>query len=124
MTDGGKVRLVRTRRDKVRILGAASSGVNEKVVVGVGRQIREAYGEKGKEVRLKGVRFIPSTKVDLDDGAFQVMAKTVVEVSSGVDAGRAEAVDSVVTIGRGKDEGQVLESVKIPYFEQRAIASG
>jgi hypothetical protein len=108
----------------VRILGAESSGVTKKIAEGVSQKIRAAYRGRGERVRLKGMRFLPSTKIELGDGTFQVMANTVVEVSGGSNMQRSEAIDSVVTVQRKKHEGQVLESVKIPYLEQRVAAAG
>jgi hypothetical protein len=108
----------------VRVLGAESAGVTKKVARGVSQKIRAAYGGSGKRVRLTGMRFLPSTKIDLGNGAFQVMANTVVQVTGRAGAQRSEAVDSVVTVMKKKKEGQVLESVKIPYLQKPTASVG
>jgi hypothetical protein len=99
--------------DDLHIFGAKPTGVTKKVAVEFGREITEAYRDKGRTVRLKGMRFIPSSRTDFGGGAFEVLANTVIEVEGqeGRPA-RSEAVDAVLTIGKGK--GQVLRTVKIP----------
>jgi hypothetical protein len=101
-----------------RIIGAEPAGVTKKVATGLGSRIKEAFGSRGKHVKIKGMRFIPSTKVDLGQGSFQVMANTVVEVSgaNGRPA-RAQAFDSVVTVTHRTREGQTLEGVRFPSLE-------
>lgn len=98
----------------VHVIGAEGTGVTKKVASHLSRRIKEAYGQSGKHVRLKGMRFIPSTKIDLGEGSFQVIANTVIEIASSSGAKRAESIDSVVTIDGKKNTGQVLRDVKIP----------
>jgi len=99
-------------------VGLESSGVTRKVATGLGMRIKQAFGSRGKHVRIRGMRFIASTKVDLGMGSFQVMANTVVEVegASGEPV-RPRAFDSVVTVGQGTGDGQVLENVKLPALD-------
>lgn len=106
----------------LNIVGAKPVGVTKKVAEELGREIAEAYRGKGRTVRLKGVRFNPSSKMNLGDGQFEVLANTVVEVEGqeGRPA-RSEAVEAVVTIGR--DKGQVLRTVKIPALNWMNQAS-
>jgi hypothetical protein len=113
----------KSKTGAIHIMGAEPAGVTKKVAAGVGRQIKQAFEVNGKRVRLKGMRFIPSTKIELGQGAFQVMANTVVEVA-GAKLGekRAESVDSVVTVDREKS-GQVLKAVKIPALERAQAAA-
>lgn len=97
----------------VHIVGAKPTGVTKKVAAALGREITEAYRDNGRKVRLKGMRFIPSTRMDFGPGKFEVLANTVVEVQGqGGRPSRSEAVDAVLTVGR--DKGQVLHDVKIP----------
>lgn len=99
------------------VMGAEQAGITPQTASRVGDKIIEAYERRGRRVRVKGLRFIPSTKVELGQGMFQVMASTIVEgVSSVKGHGRAEAIDSVITVSGS--EGQVLETVKIPYLDQ------
>jgi hypothetical protein len=106
------------------VVGNVPAGVTKKAATGVGKSIRLAFKESGRTVRLKGMRFIPSTKVDLGKGSFEVVANTVIEVGgqNGQPA-RAASVDSVVTIGRDNSKSQVVMAVKIPALE-RAKAQG
>lgn len=104
--------------NRTRIIGAEPAGVTKKVATGLGMRIKDAFGKRGKHVKIKGMRFIPSTKVDLGQGSFQVMANTVVEVAG--DKGkpaRAQAFDSVLTVTHRTREGQTLEGVKIPSLD-------
>jgi hypothetical protein len=109
---------VTPKKESARIIGAVSTGVTNKVATGLGISIREAFGRRGKHIKIKGMRFIPSTKVDLGKGSFQVMANTVVEIA-GVNGApvRPQAFDSVVTIARQPHSGQILESVKFPVLD-------
>lgn len=105
-------------RNATTVVGATPTGVTKKVVASLGRQIKGVFGQNGKSVVVKGMRFIPSTKVDLGGGSFQVMANTVVEVAgSGGGSTRSQSVDSVVTVERVAG-GQVLKGVKIPSLER------
>lgn len=98
-----------------------ADGFTKSVAAGVEKTVRGAYELSGKQVRVKGTRFIPSTVVELGRGRFQVMANTVVEIAGqGGRPSRSEAVESVVTVGR-KKAGQVLDGVKIPAFERLAL---
>lgn len=102
-----------------RIVGAKPSGVAESIATGAGAQIVAAYGSKGREVKLRGLRFIPSSKIDLGHGTFQILANTVIEIGgSQGEPGRAQSVDSVVTIGRKHKNGQILQGVKIPALDR------
>lgn len=105
----------------LNIVFAKPAGVTKKVAEALGRQIKGAYLEQGKKARPKGIRFIPSTRVDLGEGKFQVLANTVIEVAA-TDGrpSRSEAIDVVATIDR-QQTGQVLTSVKIPALEMRGI---
>lgn len=99
------------------IVGAEPIGITDKVARILGAEIETAYRKiKGREVQLKGMRFSPSSRVDLGDYQFQVLANTIVEVA-GVDGrpNRSEALESVVTIG-GKRQNQSLKALKIPAF--------
>lgn len=101
---------------EVHIVGAEPTGVTKKVAVALAREVREAYKGKGRKVRLKGMRFIPSSRMDFGEGKFEILANTVVEVEGqGGRPARSEAVDAVLTIGR--DKGQVLSAVKIPALD-------
>ncbi len=115
--------LSQRRSTSVRILGARSTGVTIKVAQALGQQIKGAYQRHGQKVRLKGMRFIPSSLVELGNGRFEVLANTVIEVAaSGGRPSRSEAVDSVVTIDR-ESAGQVLKDVKIPALDRAEQAS-
>lgn len=104
----------------IHIVGAEPTGVTKKVVAALGREITEAYRDKGRSVRLKGMRFIPSSRLDFGEGKFEVLANTVVEVEGQEGRpSRSEAVDAVLTIGR--DKGQVLSAVKIPALDWSAL---
>ncbi len=99
------------------IAGAQQAGITRKIASRVGDRIVEAFEQKGRRVRVKGMRFIPSTKVDFGQGAFQVMANTIVEaISPAGGPTRAEAIESVVTVSQARS--QVLETVKIPFLDQ------
>jgi len=108
------VAVIKSSPDLVlNIVGAKPAGVTNKVAKELGREVAEAYKGKGRQVRLKGVRFNPSSKMSLGQGQFEVLASTVVEVEGQEGRpDRSEAVEAVVTIGR--DKGQVLRTVKIP----------
>lgn len=102
-----------------KVVGATPSGLTKKVVSSIGRSIKTAFDQDGRVVVVKGLRFIPSSRVDLGGGTFQVMANTVVEVAASRGApGRARSVDSVVTVGREGGTGQVLKGVKIPELDR------
>ena len=91
--------------------------VTRKVQKGIAKQIMAAYQAKGRDVRLKGMRFIPSTVIELGGGKFEVIANSVIEVQQpGGLPRRSESIDSVVTIDRLKS-GQELRGVKIPSLE-------
>jgi hypothetical protein len=93
--------------------GAEQVGISRQTASSVGRRIVEAFEQQGRQVRVKGLRFIPSTKVEVGHGAFQVIANTIIESAPSTTGGRrAEAIDSVVTIGGV--ERQELQTVKIP----------
>lgn len=105
--------MVDTAKPGIHIVGAKPTGVTKKVAAALGQEIKKAYKGKGRTVRLKGMRFIPSSRMDFGEGKFEVLANTVVEVQG--QAGRpsrSEAVDAVLTIG--SDKGQFLSAVKIP----------
>ena len=102
-----------------RIVGAKPSGVNDKIAKGAGVQIISAYGDKGKRIKLRGMRFIPSSKIDLGGGSFQILANTVIEIGgSSTEPGRAQSVDSVVTVGKKSKSSQILKGVKIPALDR------
>ena len=106
-------------RTRTQVVGAVPSGVTKKVASSLGDQIKTAFVRNGKTVEVKGMRFIPSTKVDLGQGAFQVMANTVVEVAASEHAPkRSQSIDSVVTIGHQAKIGQFLKSLKIPSLDR------
>jgi hypothetical protein len=113
---------IRTKVNDAHIVGAKPAGITKKVASGVEEQVKSAFGKSGKQVTVKGMRFIPSTKVDLGQGAFQVMANTVVEVAGTGSHRREESVDSVVTVDRGERRSQTLRAVKIPSLD-RAYAT-
>lgn len=81
-------------------------------------RIKEAFEKRGQHVRIRGTRFIPSTKVELGPGTFQVMANAVVEVAgAGGGPDRPRAFDTVLTVGRRPKAGQVLEKVEMPVLD-------
>ena len=112
------------RIGEVHIVGAEPAGITKKVASRVGRQIKDALSLGGNKVYIKGLRFIPSTKVDLGEGAFQVMANSVIEIAgpSGT-RGRAESIDSIVTVHRERPNGQVLRAVKIAPADRTQVGS-
>jgi hypothetical protein len=97
-----------------QIFGAKPLGVTKKVASSVGSRIKNAFIQDGRIVTVKGTSFIPATKVQFGKDEFQVMANTVIEISSpGGTSKQSKSVDSVVTIGR--DNGsQILKRVEIP----------
>lgn len=101
----------------VHVVGAEPLGVTEGVAVEIGREVQSLFEKKGREARVKAVRFIPSTLTVLDDGAFQVIANTTVEIARTGAAPRSETVDSVVTFGRTKGE-EKLQGLSIPALER------
>lgn len=104
---------------EMHVTGAVPSGLTKKVVSSLGKQVKDVFQRHGTDVSVKGMRFIPSTKVDLGEGAFEVLASTVVEVAgNGKAPARPEAFDSVITVGRLEHTGQVLKGVKIPALER------
>ncbi len=100
-------------RPPLQVMGAKPAGVTMKVASGVERHILDQLGY-GKEVNLLNLRFIPSTKVELGKGEFQILANSIVEGTSG----RAQSVDTVVTVGRKAQTGQFLRGVKIPSLDR------
>ena len=110
----------RNRKDETtawHIVGAEPVGITDQVARTLGGEIKAAYRKvKGREVQLQGMRFSPSSRVDIGDGQFQILANTIVEVAGvGGRPSRSEAIESVVTID-GKQRNQSLKNVKIPAF--------
>jgi hypothetical protein len=107
---------------KLNITGTTPAGVTKKVAAHVGREVKKAFSLKGRDVRLKGLRFLPSTKVDLGD-KFQLVANTVFEYRTPRAEGRSGVVDSIVTIGKEKG-GQFVYSVTTPAVDALTAATG
>lgn len=101
------------------VVGAKLYGVTEQVAVEIGRKVQSLYKESGRVARLKTMRFIPSTWTELNDGAFQVIANTTVEIVGAGGAPRPETVNSVVTF-RKADGAEKLQSLSIPALEHTA----
>lgn len=111
-----------TKVPETNISGTKPSGVTKKVATRLGSRIKTAFSKEGKRVRIKGMRFIPSSKIDLGQGSFQVMANTIVEVAGiGGRPARVQAFDSVVTVTRQAGEGQMLESATIPPLDRVSL---
>ena len=100
-----------------RVVGAEPVGVTEQVAVEIGREVQTLFKNKGRKARLKAMRFIPSTLTALDDGAFQVIANTTVEIARAGTNPRSETVESVVTFGRAEG-AEKLQSLSIPALER------
>ena len=104
-----------------RVLGAVPLGVTKKVTDAIIREVREQFQRDGRSVTVKAVSFIPSSRTETERGSFQVVANTVIEVIPQVGAAaRAEALDSVVTVGRN-GRTQTLESLSIPTLLHAAL---
>jgi len=110
-------------KDHVRITGYKPAGVTKKAAEAVSKRVREAFERQGKNVRTSAIQFLPSTKVALDDGRFQVLANTTIEVSQNNQLTRGEAVGSVVTLSKVRGGSTNLEDVEIPALERRSAAS-
>ena len=100
----------------LRIVAGDPAGVTEVTSKQIGRRVQKIFNEKGFKARVKGLRFVPSTRVSLAGNQFQVVANTTVEfVVNGASAPRSETVDSVVTVA-GLGEDQHLHGVSIPLL--------
>lgn len=99
-----------------RIVGLKPAGLTKGVANDVGKRVREIYRRSGKQVRLKALQFLPSSLTTLDNGDFQVVANTIVEVGK-AGAKRTEAVDSVVTVRKSGRTTQT-EDVTIPVLDK------
>lgn len=101
-----------------RILGAAPLGVTKKVTAEIVRDLRNQLSQDGRSVTVKAMRFIPSSRTAMENGSFQVVANTLIEVTPGNhSAPRPETLDSVVTVGR-TDGIQKLEGLTIPALQR------
>jgi hypothetical protein len=104
-----------------RVVGAAPLGVTKKVAADIVRAFREQLSQTGREVNVKAMRFIPSSRATTERGSFQVVANNFIEIVPGNNASpRYETLDSVVTVGR-QGGVQKLEGLTIPAL-QRAVS--
>jgi hypothetical protein len=103
-----------------RIDGAVPLGLTKKVTDQIVKGIRRQFNEAGRSVAVKALQFSPSTRTTTETGSFQVLANTIVEVLNATGSQpRIEAMDSVVTVGRGAG-GQKLEALAIPRLQRVA----
>jgi hypothetical protein len=94
--------------------------VSDAVASAIIKSVRDQFSGAGRSVTVKAVRFIPSSRTETENGSFQMVANTVVELTpeSGAPT-RVEALDSVVTVG-GTGPTQKLESLSIPALQRAA----
>jgi hypothetical protein len=103
------------------IHGAVPSGLDDAMVSGMRSKVHAAFDRGGMSVLLQGMRFIPSTKVVHEDGSFEVLAHTIVEVPGQVGISkRRVSFEAVVTVDTdANDTGRSLGSVRFPELEIR-----
>jgi len=104
-----------------RVIGAVPLGVTKKVTADIVRAFRKQLSETGRDVNVKALRFIPSSRTATESDSFQVIASNFIEIIPGKNASpRYETVESVVTVGR-QGGVQKLEGLMIPAL--RRVAS-
>lgn len=102
------------------VIGAGALKVNKGVYQKIGKVVADQLSKSGAGARIRSMRFLPSTRIDLGDGSFQFVANNIVEVPAGLGATRTQAIDSVITVGR--DKRQILERVTIPALAREPAA--
>ena len=103
----------------IRVIGAESAGVATNVAESVSMRVEGAYRHTGHLVRTVAIRFIPSTKTELGNGSFEVLASATIKSLFGR---RLEAADTVLTIGL-VDGRQYLQAVTVPILNGKARIS-
>ena len=99
-----------------KIVGILPSGMDRQVAKAAGTKIKQVFQDKGDEVSVRSLRFIPSSFTKLDDDTFQVVANTTLEADRNQThprATRARVVDSIVTLGR-KEGKLVFRNATVP----------
>ncbi len=100
------------------IQGAVPLGVTRKVTRDIVREVSRQLRQSGRFVTVKAMHCLPSSRTAVEDGSFQFVANTFIEVPHGDNAPpRPDALDSVVTVGHAGG-AQKLESVTIPALRR------
>ena len=105
------------RKVKFRVVGATPLGLTPLIASQIGVELVGEYKRQGREALVKLMRFIPSTKVEINGDGFEVIANTTVTICQGNKAPtRSESVESVITVS---DDAGVykLQDVKTPSFQ-------
>jgi hypothetical protein len=103
-----------------RVVGAEALGVTKKVTADIVRALRTQLDASGRRSTIRSVRFITSSRADNDDGSFEVLANTLIDLAPSEDrVPRAEALGAVVKVGHS-GRAQTLEGLQIPALRLAA----
>ena len=105
-TPDAPVRLRSYKAPSRRVIFAETAGVSRKLAASILSRAKHQIASFDTQATLKRVRFVPSTRVEVD-GGFQVLADTTVKQGS-----RSVVLGAVVTV-EGEGQNQTLKNLII-----------